>query len=357
MSSTVSLVRGDQRQENIIAALDAIQEQIHLDSADRILVKPNLITGERQLAATHVDAVRAVLAWLRQRTDAPIIVGEGTAMTSTQGVFEQLGYAALPKEFRNVSLLDLNTDDTVEVTAHNWRLQPMRLEASRIAVETPYRISVAPPKTHDTVLVTLGLKNMVMGCLVSRISDGQRSKARGLMGKMLFPAERLYNLLPHPIRTSLPLVTMKELATSLMPSSKTAMHQGLPVMHLNLFELAPRFFPHLSILDGFEAMEGNGPTDGDPVQWRVAIAGADWLSTDITVARLMGFSLEEVGYLLYASKAGYGVADEHDIHIVGNVAPQDVRRRFRRHAIERAQLHWHSDRVSQYLVHAHAFPE
>jgi len=357
MLSTVSLIQGYDRFDNVIAALNAIQKEICLDGVNRILVKPNLVTGDRQLAATHVDAVRAVIEWVRRRTDAPVVVGEGAAMSSTWQAFDNYGYTKLPNEFANVSLLDLNADETVEVWAYNRRLHPIRLQASRTALETPFRISVAPPKTHDTVLVTLGLKNMVMGSLVSHFAQRKKASASSRMGSTLLSAERLYNLLPHPVRTSLALVTLKEWATSLIPSSKTSMHQGLPVMHLNLFELAPQFFPHLSILDGFEAMEGNGPSDGDPVHWRIAIAGTDWLSTDIITAKLMGFALEEVGYLQYAAKAGYGVTDENAIRIAGNVAPEEVSRRFTRHAIERAQLHWHSPRVHRHLAQTHAFTD
>jgi len=357
MTSIVSLVQGDQRFDNVTAALDEIYDEIHMEGSSRILVKPNLVTGDRQLAATHVDAVRAVIEWIRRRTDAPVLVGEGTAMASTWEAFENYGYTSLPREYSAVSLLDFNADDMVEVWAYNWRLRPLRLQASRAALETPFRISVAPPKTHDTVLVTLGLKNMVMGGLVSQFCAGNGKASKKGLGSTLLSAEHLYNLLPHAVRTSLALVTLKELATSLLPSSKASMHQGLPAMHLNLFKLAPLFFPHLSILDGFEAMEGNGPTDGDSVPWSIALAGTDWLSVDVTAARLMGFPVEEIGYLQYSAEADYGVANPDEIGIVGNVAIQDVRRNFKRHAIERAQLHWHSARVRQQLAVANGLKE
>lgn len=131
------------------------------------------------------------------------------------------------------------------------------------------------------------------------------------------------------------------------PSSKTAMHQGFAAMHLNLFAMAPCLFPHLAVIDGFEAMEGNGPTDGDKVDWRVALASTDWLTADVTAARMMGFSVEEIGYLHYCTKANYGVSSQEHIDIIGNVEIDEVSREFKRHDISRLQNRWRSPAATQ----------
>jgi uncharacterized protein (DUF362 family) len=352
MSSRVSLVTGDDRRGNIVRALDAVAEDIEpLLGVEEVLVKPNLVCSDNPLAVTHADAVRAVLDWLRQRTDVPIVVGEGTALSSTWAAYEAFGYRTLPSEYRNVRLVDLNADETMELEAFDWRLRHRVLKASRLAVQSSLRISVGPPKTHDAVLVTLGLKNMVMGGLVSRLlsTDRLTGKPRSsLTGRIIHVGESMYLALPGGIRNSRPVAHLKELAFgNFSPSSKAAMHQGFPVMHLNLFTMAPHLHPHLSVIDGFEAMEGNGPADGDPVAWRVALAGTDWLATDVTAARLMGFALEEVGYLWYCARAGYGVHDATDIQIVGDGDPGRVVRRFKRHALGSVQDSWRSEAVSR----------
>ena len=309
-TSRISLIRGDSRHQNITQALDAIEADMDLTGTDQILVKPNLVVPDCPLAVTHVDAVRAVLEWLRARTDRPIVVGEGTAMSNTWEAFENYSYLELPNEYEDVQLMDLNSDETVELTAFNWRLRPLQLTASRTANQCPLRISVAPPKTHDTVLITLSLKNMIMGGLVSRFSqtDGNSGQADSSpFGRMVLAGEAMLMALPDWIRHRLWVIQAKELAMShFTPSSKTAMHQGFAAMHLNLFAMAPYLFPHLAVIDGFEAMEGNGPTDGDKVDWRVALASTDWLAADVTAARMMGFSVEEIGYLHYCTKANYG---------------------------------------------------
>ncbi len=352
MASRVSLVTGDERRRNIVAALDAVADDIGpLLDVDEVLVKPNLVSSDNPLAVTHADAVRAVLDWLRQRTDVPIAVGEGTALGSTWLAYDAFGYRALSSEYRDVRLVDLNDDETVDLEAFDWRLRRRVLKASRLAVQSDLRISVGPPKTHDAVLVTLSLKNMVMGGLVSRFSsvDRRTGKPRSsLTGRIIHAGESFYLALPRRIRNSKPVAELKELTLgNLSPSSKAAMHQGFAVMHLNLFTMASHLHPHVSIIDGFEAMEGNGPGDGDPVAWRVAMAGTDWLATDVTAARLMGFALEEVGYLWYCAQAGYGVYDEADIQLVGNADPGRVSRRFKRHALGSVQDDWRSEAVSR----------
>ena len=64
-----------------------------------------------------MDATRAILDWLRARTDAAIVIGEGAALGSTWDAFENYGYRSLPDEYPDVSLMNLNADEAVELTA------------------------------------------------------------------------------------------------------------------------------------------------------------------------------------------------------------------------------------------------
>jgi uncharacterized protein (DUF362 family) len=368
MASRLALFRGDDRYHNLIAALDAIADDIDLRGVDQILLKPNFVSPDYPLCAAHVDAARAALDWLRARTDAPIIIGEGTALRSTWDAFENYGYLSLPDEYRDVSLMDLNADEPVELTAFDWRLRPLRLKASRTVVQSPFRISVGPPKTHDTVLVTLSLKNMIMGGLVSWFSSPQGSATgNGRLGgpsqavlrlsrsRLISVIKPAYEAIPQSLRYNAPLERVKMYCWSRFgQSSKRAMHQSFPVMNLNLFALAPYLYPHLAIIDGFEAMEGNGPAKGERVDWRIALASTDWLAADVTAARLMGFDLEEVGYLYYCAQAGYGTSDPSAIEVVGNASPSEVARRFKRHASSHLQRRWESPAVSQRVRQAPA---
>jgi hypothetical protein len=132
-------------------------------------------------------------------------------------------------------------------------------------------------------------------------------------------------------------------------SSKMAMHQSIPVLNLNLALVAPHVWPHLALIDGWQGMEGSGPGSGDPVDWRVALAGTDPLAVDVLTAHLMGFDPTQVGYLHYCRRLGLGVGETGRIEIVGNVVPQEARRSFEPHPTYRRQLAWHLDGVERYL--------
>jgi uncharacterized protein (DUF362 family) len=64
-------------------------------------------------------------------------------------------------------------------------------------------------------------------------------------------------------------------------------------------------------------MEGNGPTQGTPVDHRVCVAGTDWLATDRVAVELMGIDFTKVGYLNYCYQTGLGMADLSRIEIIG----------------------------------------
>jgi uncharacterized protein (DUF362 family) len=127
-------------------------------------------------------------------------------------------------------------------------------------------------------------------------------------------------------------------------SSKLAMHQGHAAINLNLAVVAPYVWPHLAVIDGWQGMEGEGPSAGDAVDWRVAAAGTDALAVDVLTASLMGFDPDSVGYLHHCRLMGLGVGLLEQIDVVGQIRPHEVRHRFRPHPTYLRQLGWrHSE--------------
>jgi uncharacterized protein (DUF362 family) len=141
----------------------------------------------------------------------------------------------------------------------------------------------------------------------------------------------------------------RDLSTTLLRSDKTAMHQGYPAINLNLYALAKYIPPHLSIIDGFLGMEGPGPSDGEPVKLGVAIASTDFLAADTVAAKVMGYDIDEIGYLYYCQLKGLGVGDLEKIEIVGNTRLEDCIRPFRAHPAYRQQLRWRIQEFERFL--------
>jgi len=346
--SQVALIHGNDRYDNIKQALSQIAQDLDLSGKQRVLIKPNFVVTQQPLATTHVDAVRAVLDFVRARYDGPITIAEGPSVQPAAEAFAQLGYEPLV-ESHGVTLADLNHDEPVPVDVYDWRLRPLRLHLARSVVDSDFRISVGPPKTHDVVIVTLSLKNMIMGSLISRFTHAQPS-SNGSSFDVGAISKVVWRMVPRWIRHLPPAewITFRAMS-SLEPSDKMKMHQSYPVINLNLALIAPHVVPHLSVIDGFEAMEGNGPSEGDPVPWRIALASTDALATDVTATALMGFDPDEVGYLHYCKMMGLGAGDLDQIQIVGNATADDCARRFRPHDTVHRQRRWQLSGAENYL--------
>ncbi|MEM2905996.1 MAG: DUF362 domain-containing protein [Candidatus Bathyarchaeia archaeon] len=286
----VSVAKCATRFETVREALEGVRKDVEpgLLYKKRVLIKPNFVSTSTALSATQADAVRAILDFLQPFEPREVIIGEGPAMGSASAGFRNYGYQPLVKEY-GVQLVDLNDDDYVEIPIFDERLRDTYVRVSKTVYEADYRVSAAVMKTHDTVIVTLSLKNMVVGSLVG----GQKGR----------------------------------------------IHQGYAATNLDLYRVAARIPVHLAVLDGFKAMEGDGPVSGTAVDLRVALAGTDFIAVDSVGAYIMGFDPDEVGYLYYADRYGLGVNDLSRIATVG-VEPDKVRRRFQPHCRYERQRHW-----------------
>jgi len=239
-----------------------------------------------------------------------------------------------------VELQDLNEDDWERVEVFDRRLRPLRLRVARTALESDFRISIGPPKTHDCVIVTLSLKNLIMGSLIREQRTSGRSRLVADLGRML---PTWFTELP-------PLQGLKvRVGSGLTHSDKFAMHQGYPVINLNLYRMAKRLSPHLSVIDGWVGMEGDGPVGGEPVEMGWAMASTDFLAADATAARIMGFDPHQVGYLHYCALGGLGKMEPSEIELAGNLSLEEARRPFEPHQDYERQAQWSLPGIEEYL--------
>ncbi len=303
MKSKVALTKSGNRSQNIDTGLRLIENEINLKGKQNLFIMVNFVSTRNQLAATHVNAVRPLLKFLRERYDGKITIGGSTRGPADVG-YERFGYLDLIKEF-GVELVDLNKGGWELIELYDSALRPMKLHFARQVIDSDYRIVVGPAKTHNAVVVTLSIKNLTMGGLNHTPGDtGRRDSGR--------------------------------------------MHQGYPAHNLNLYLLAAAYPPHLSIIDGFIGMEGEGPEFGDPVKWGVAVTSCDAVAADCLAAQLMGFRVSDIGYLWYCQRKGLGVSDMRDMDILG-ANPKDCYHRFQPHSTYEEQKHWRDGNISKIL--------
>ena len=268
------------------------------DRGRQVYIKPNFVVNNVPLCATHVDAVRGVLDFLKPLYSSKIIIGESSASGSPMPGYENYGYRALEQEY-NVSLVDLNTRPTqpIWMIDRNIHAIPCQMIADFMDPKN-YFISITRLKTHDTVVATMGLKNMLMAAPVMQGRSGM----------------------------------------------KRVMHSGGPRwLHYNLFLAAQQIRPQLTVIDGLECMQGSGPIRGTPVDHGVALAGTDVCAVDAVGAQLMGIPLENIGYLSYCGQAGLGVTDYDRIDVVSDKAPKDYVKQYEQHAAIEQLLEWKTD--------------
>jgi uncharacterized protein (DUF362 family) len=282
-TAKVGLVKGNDCRDIVYQALKKIEDEVIASIGEKkILIKPNFVSTNRQLSATHVDAIRGIMDFLKTHYKKQILVGESTP--SRGGAFEgfkNYGYLALEKEY-DVKLVDLNTQSWQYryVIGRGNRPVPIRIISTFLDPDV-YIISAAKMKTHDRAVTTLSLKNVLLGA---------------------------------------PLCDSKGNDKRLTHTADNFSREA--VLHYNMFHLAQEIYPDLGIIDGFEAMEGNGPVGGTPVDARIALASLDPLAMDTLTTKLMGFDPSQILYLTSMAKAGMGQGDLSKIEVLGTLPEQ-----------------------------------
>jgi uncharacterized protein (DUF362 family) len=298
-------MHGEDRRKNIYASLKAIDDQIRpvLKQRKYVVVKPNNVSTVNQLAASHADALRGILDYVTERFRGPVFIAESSAGDTMQG-FENFKYTRLPGEYksRRVELIDLNKEakyEVIQVLDADLHPTPVRL-AARLLDPDAFVISAGMLKTHNVTVATLGIKNMTLGAPLHQ-APGETKRWNDKRKYHGGVRQTLYDM----------MVTAQRMANNL----------------------------NLDVIDGYEGMEGNGPSSGTPVASRVAIASTDFLSADRVGVEAMGIDATHCGSLIFCAQAGLGQYDLDKIDIIGeNLA--SVRKPYRLHRDIERQLQW-----------------
>jgi len=304
ISARVSLTSGDNRADLVFRALKPFSEQIRQSIGRRLVIlKPNVVLNHIPLACTHVDTLEGILEFLKSINKMQnVIIAESSASGPTYEGFDNYGYFRLVKKYP-VRLVDLDQESFETLHVINQKdFRPYAVRIAGIMLDSnSYIISVARMKTHNSVVATLSLKNIVLG---APIKD---------QGFTLYSEDKRF--------TSKAVESRPGTA-----SDKRLLHgSGFHAINYNIFALARQLHPHLAVIDGYEGMEGHGPTLGTPMDHRICLASQDWLAADRVGIELMGIDFSHVGYLNYCVKAGLGIADLEKIEIVGEDLAKHVK--------------------------------
>ena len=91
-----------------------------------------------------------------------------------------------------------------------------------------------------------------------------------------------------------------------------------PYLSEVLADLNDLYRADLYIVDADWALEGKGPSEGEPRKVGVILCGKDPVATDIVAAKLMGFNPLSVPHIKYCMKNLSGVKDINEVKTVGD---------------------------------------
>jgi uncharacterized protein (DUF362 family)/ferredoxin len=234
----------------------------------KVLLKANLLissTPEKGVSP-HPMVVKAVMEMVKEAGGQPS-VGDSPALYTAQRVAAKAGIARVAEEM-GCPIVDFR-EAVVRRTPDGFMFR--RFEVSREVVEADVVISLPKIKTHNLMLLTLGVKNM-FGCVL-----GTRKAAWHLRAGV----DRIY-------------------------------------FARMLVELYGILKPDLTIMDGIVAMEGNGPSGGTPRPLDMVLAGMDCVSLDSTVTHLLGLPRDRLWTTRMAMESRIGVADPENIEVLGS---------------------------------------
>jgi len=301
----VSVISGPSRRKNIARALEAIDGEIApvLRQRKSVVIKPNFVSTDNQLAASHAEAIHGILDYLEPRFRGPVFIAESSA-GDTMDAFDAFRYDRLAAERRQqqVQLIDLNREGmyrTILVLDADLHGAPVRL-AARLMDPDAFVIGAAMTKTHNAVVATLAIKNMAMGAPLHSTPK--------LLGQW---------------------------------NDKRIVHNGLRQTHFNIFLAAQALRPYwgAAVIDAYEGMEGNGPMAGTAVPARLAIASTDYVAADRVALETMSIDPTWVGYLRFCADFGIGQYDLSKIEIRG-AKLTDAKRKYQLHPGIQRQLEW-----------------
>jgi len=258
--SRVAIVKGSRSHEPVFKAFDLIDYRAPLTGWDRVLVKVNFITTKTWDTGATTDpiVVEAIIKKLKNLPVEVLVVESDATMTNATKAFKVTGMAEMC-ERNDVEWVNLrHLKEKVDIPIQGGQVLK-KITVPRLVKESAV-ISVAKLKTRNATQVTLGMKNM-------------------------------FGLLPDKLKFKYHFKGISKV----------------------IVDINTVLRPAITVIDGFTAMEGKGPTNGNPVQMDTIIAGIDPVATDATACRVMGFDPHTISHIRQAYDKTLGEIDQVEI--------------------------------------------
>ena len=268
MKVKVSLVKSNNHYRGVNECLKNLKDEIKksVSNISSLIIKVNFVDTRVELATTPFQAVKSFIDFILSFYDGDIIIAEAPSWGVKIDAFEKYGYTKLAEQHPQITLLNLREDESVIKKIKSPQGE-LTIPLSKTLLEAPFLVSITRPKTHSSVIVTLGIKNVLVGA----INGGIQYRYK--------------------------------------------IHKGI---HQNLVQLSDFIYPDLGVIDGTIGMENRGAVAGIQKKAGWCISSLDPLAADTLATYLMGNDIEDIGYLYLMGEAKKGaVFPKDDIVIIG----------------------------------------
>ena len=244
------------KDDDIKSSISEIFEELNFKPKHKVYIKPNLCGREpiRLGENTSIEVLDALIDVLFDY-GCEIIIGHGALLgssdhtTTFNDTLRQSGYDKYLSHDK-VKIIDL---DKLQRTKVNIGEMTFHLPLKFLNEEIDTYINLAKIKTHMETSVSFSLKN-----------------------QMGLPA----------------------------PQDRIMMHKTN--LSKTIAKLALHCKPDLSILEGFPAMEKNGPHHGIPKNLNLIAASSDMVELDSFMSLILNYDLQKIQHIKYAFELGVG---------------------------------------------------
>jgi len=303
----IQKIQQDDVKSAVFSALKRIgAEELMVKEGMTVLLKPNLLSGKKPEAAvtTHPKVMQAVIQWVKQFNPAKIYVcdssGGGIKTGTTDRAMVGSGIKDIcEEEGENVICVPFEATEREIYIVQN----PLELEefpSSRLLKDADLIINLPKIKTHGQCVLTCCIKNMF---------------------------------------------------GTILRTNKAKTHARFPSLDRFTSALADIYSvsnPQLTVIDGYFAMEGNGPGSGEPVKLDLILAGYDGVALDTTVCNITEIPVKDVRYLAFAEQKGLGTTDLSKIEFQGE-SIENVKRKFKLPTSISPTSAWLPKKVANYI--------
>jgi uncharacterized protein (DUF362 family) len=261
-TAKVAVSYGLDRADNAFRALSYFKKQIAAAIGNkRVIIKPNFVVANNSLACTNAAWAEGVLEFLKSIGKTHVAFAEcpynGVAMEG----YDYNGYLPLAGKYP-VQFLSLSQEGTSQIQVFQNTDDTTPTKTIRVAKlflnPNNFIISACPMKTHDTGFATLSLKNIAMAAPIT--DSGYPWNQAGTSRDKLWMHGNSGNT----------------------PGNAQALNDNVYWMAAN------GIHPHLSVIDGYQGMQANGPAGTTPAPNQyVGVVSLDYVAADRIALALM----------------------------------------------------------------------